>query len=84
MATVTPTVTPRPIVIDPARAAESNVALFLTIICVFFSLALSAALLRFYSRILVRSFGRDDVFMVFAMVYTHPFHPSSSSDTLKE
>lgn len=58
--------------VDPARAAESNETLFLTVICVFSSLSLVAASLRFYSRaVLVRSFGRDDVFMVLAVVNTH-------------
>ncbi|KAM7219675.1 hypothetical protein V8F06_004888 [Rhypophila decipiens] len=55
--------------VDPARAAESNEKLFLSIICVFSSLSLVTALLRFYSRaVLVRSFGRDDVFMVLAVL----------------
>ncbi|KAK3314295.1 hypothetical protein B0H66DRAFT_584563 [Apodospora peruviana] len=55
--------------VDPARAAESNSALFLTIICIFSSLAITAASLRFYTRaILVRSFGKDDVFMAIAVL----------------
>ncbi|KAM7196240.1 hypothetical protein V8F20_007080 [Naviculisporaceae sp. PSN 640] len=54
---------------DPARAAESNATLFLSIICVFSSLSLVTASLRFYSRaVLVRSFGKDDVFMVLAVL----------------
>ena len=59
----------RTVVIDPERDAENNTTVFLTIICVVWSLAFATALVRFYTRaILVRSFGKDDVFMVFAVV----------------
>lgn len=61
----------RTITIDPERAAESNVPLLLIIFCVVWSLAFVTALTRFYTRaILVRSFGKDDVFMVLAVVST--------------
>ena len=53
------------------RAAESNTTLFLTVVCVVWSLAFVTAVVRFYTRaVLVRSFGKDDVFMVFAVVRT--------------
>ncbi len=55
--------------IDPERAAESNVTVFLTVVCVVWSLAFITAVVRFYTRaVLVRSFGKDDIFMVFAVV----------------
>lgn len=67
--TATPTPTATSIPIDPARAAESNSTLFITIVSVFWSLAFVCALLRFYTRaVLVRSFGKDDVFMVLAVL----------------
>jgi len=60
---------PVPIIIDPERAAESNTAVFLTVVCGVWSLAFVTALVRFYTRaVLVRSFGKDDVFMVLAVV----------------
>ncbi|KAK4151369.1 hypothetical protein C8A00DRAFT_45411 [Chaetomidium leptoderma] len=56
-------------VIDPERAAESNAVVFLTVICVFWSLAFVTASVRVYTRaVVVRSFGRDDVFMVFSVL----------------
>jgi hypothetical protein len=56
-------------IIDPERAAESNSTLFLSVVCVAWSLALVTALVRFYTRaVLVRSFGKDDVFMAFSVV----------------
>ncbi|KAK4108251.1 hypothetical protein N656DRAFT_718434 [Canariomyces notabilis] len=56
----------RPATLEPAT---SNTTSFLTIICVVWSLAFITALVRFYVRaILVRSFGKDDVFMVLAVV----------------
>ncbi len=65
-----PTPTPTRPPIDPVRAAESNSALFITIVCVVWACAFVAASLRFYTRaVLVRSFGKDDVFMVFAVVW---------------
>ncbi|KAK3319592.1 hypothetical protein B0T19DRAFT_404161 [Cercophora scortea] len=55
--------------LDPQRAAESNSILFMAIVCVFASFALITASLRFYTRaILVRSFGKDDVLMVLAVL----------------
>ncbi|KAK3690463.1 hypothetical protein B0T22DRAFT_515877 [Podospora appendiculata] len=55
--------------LDPERAAESNSILFMVIVCVFASFALITASLRFYTRaILVRSFGKDDVLMVLAVI----------------
>ncbi|KAL2255487.1 hypothetical protein VTK26DRAFT_3251 [Humicola hyalothermophila] len=55
--------------IDPERAAESNVPLLLSIVCVVWSLAFATAILRFYTRaVLARSFGKDDVFMVLALL----------------
>ncbi|KXX78608.1 hypothetical protein MMYC01_204485 [Madurella mycetomatis] len=55
--------------IDPERAAESNSTLFLTVVCVVWSIAFLTALVRFYTRaVLVRSFGKDDVFMVLAVL----------------
>jgi hypothetical protein len=46
----------------------------LSIICVVWSLAFITALVRFYVRaILVRSFGKDDVFMVLAVVSSSPY-----------
>ncbi len=57
--------------IDPERAAESNTTVFLTVVCVVWSLAFVTAVVRFYTRaVLVRSFGKDDVFMVLAVVRT--------------
>ncbi|KAK4187866.1 hypothetical protein QBC35DRAFT_383892 [Podospora australis] len=51
------------------RAQESNSALFMTIICVVWSFAFCTALVRFYTRaIVVRSFGKDDIFMVLAVL----------------
>jgi hypothetical protein len=50
-------------------ANDSNVATFLSIVVVAWSCAFITACLRFYTRaILVRSFGKDDVFMVLAVV----------------
>lgn len=58
-----------PPTIDPVRAAENNVVLLLTVVCVVWSLAFVTASVRFYTRaVLVRSFGKDDVFMMFAVV----------------
>jgi hypothetical protein len=56
-------------IIDPERAAESTSTLLLSVVCVVWSLAFVTALVRFYTRaVLVRSFGKDDVFMVLAVV----------------
>ncbi|KAK4235560.1 hypothetical protein C8A03DRAFT_17723 [Achaetomium macrosporum] len=61
--------TTRATLIDPERAAESNATAFLTVICVFWSLAFVTACVRVYTRaILVRSFGKDDTFMVLAVL----------------
>lgn len=55
--------------IDPIRAAESNSNVFIAVVCVVWSLAFCTALVRFYTRaIVVRSFGKDDIFMVLAVV----------------
>ncbi|KAK3376183.1 hypothetical protein B0T24DRAFT_677075 [Lasiosphaeria ovina] len=55
--------------VDPARDAESNTALFLTIVCVVWGLAFTAAALRFYTKaVLVRSFGKDDVLMALSVL----------------
>ncbi|KAK0716556.1 hypothetical protein B0T21DRAFT_351996 [Apiosordaria backusii] len=55
--------------IDPIRAAESNSTLFIAVVCVVWSLAFCTALVRFYTRaIVVRSFGKDDIFMVLAVL----------------
>ncbi|KAK3305600.1 uncharacterized protein B0T15DRAFT_555880 [Chaetomium strumarium] len=55
--------------IDAERAAESNATAFLAVICVFWSLAFVTACVRVYTRaILVRSFGKDDAFMVMAVL----------------
>ena len=51
------------------RAAESNSNLFITIVCAVWGCAFVTALVRFYTRaIIVRSFGKDDVFMVLSVV----------------
>ncbi|KAK4221612.1 hypothetical protein QBC38DRAFT_428846 [Podospora fimiseda] len=51
------------------RAAESNSKLFITIVCVVWAFAFVTALVRFYTRaIVVRSFGKDDIFMVLAVL----------------
>ncbi|KAK1752852.1 hypothetical protein QBC47DRAFT_430913 [Echria macrotheca] len=56
--------------IQAARAAEDNTTLFIAVVCVAWGLAVFTALLRFYTRaVLVRSFGKDDVFMVFAVLF---------------
>ncbi|KAK4642689.1 hypothetical protein QC761_510700 [Podospora bellae-mahoneyi] len=55
--------------IDPIRAAESNSNVFIAVVCVVWSLAFCTALVRFYTRaIVVRSFGKDDIFMVLAVL----------------
>ncbi|KAK4244368.1 hypothetical protein C7999DRAFT_43950 [Corynascus novoguineensis] len=55
--------------VDPERAAESNAAWLIAVVCVVWSLAFVTALVRFYTRAVVsRSFGRDDVFMVMAVL----------------
>jgi hypothetical protein len=65
--------------IDPDRAAESNATGFLVVICVFWSLAFVTACVRVYTRaILVRSFGKDDAFMVLAVVSQRHFSTGSS------
>lgn len=52
-----------------ARAAEDNSTMFIAIVSVVWGCAFLTASLRFYTRaVLVRSFGRDDVFMVLAVV----------------
>jgi hypothetical protein len=69
-------------IIDPERAAESNSTLFLSVVCVAWSLALVTALVRFYTRaVLVRSFGKDDVFMAFSVV-RFPLSPTGCDDKL--
>ncbi|KXX76976.1 hypothetical protein MMYC01_207139 [Madurella mycetomatis] len=51
--------------IDPARAAESNTALLLSVLTVFHVIALTFVALRVYARaFVIRTFGKDDVFMV--------------------
>jgi hypothetical protein len=65
----------RTFIVDPERAAENNATVFLSVVCAFWSLALVTALVRFYTRaVLVRSFGKDDVFMVLAVVRRRPPH----------
>ncbi|EAQ92106.1 hypothetical protein CHGG_00341 [Chaetomium globosum CBS 148.51] len=55
--------------IDPVRAAESNATVFTAVVCVFWGLAFVTAVVRFYTRaVLSRSFGKDDVFMVLAVL----------------
>jgi hypothetical protein len=66
-------------IIDPERAAESTSTLLLSVICVVWSLAFVTALVRFYTRaVLVRSFGKDDVFMALAVV-RHRVRPKSDT-----
>ncbi|SPQ25775.1 bfa84ac6-2afd-4b6a-a33f-eab4edb327b3 [Thermothielavioides terrestris] len=61
--------TPRAPVIDPQRAAENNSTAYLIVISIFWGLAFVTACVRFYTRaVVVRSFGRDDVFMVLAVL----------------
>ncbi|KAK3290169.1 uncharacterized protein B0H64DRAFT_332751 [Chaetomium fimeti] len=56
-------------IIDPVRAAENNATAFTAAVCVFWSLAFVTAVVRFYTRaFLSRSFGKDDVFMVLAVL----------------
>ncbi|KAK3901269.1 hypothetical protein C8A05DRAFT_16518 [Staphylotrichum tortipilum] len=51
------------------RAAESNVVWLLVVVCVVWALAFGTALVRFYTRaVIVRSLGKDDVFMVLAVL----------------
>jgi len=55
------------------RAAESNATVFLAVVCVVWALAFGTALVRFYTRaVIVRSLGKDDVFMVLAVVSCLP------------
>jgi hypothetical protein len=55
--------------IDPKRAAESNATVFIAVVSVVWSLAFVTACVRFYTRaVIVRSFGKDDAFMVLAVV----------------
>jgi len=59
----------RTFVVDPQRAAESNVNFLVAVVCVVWSLAFVTALVRFYTRAVVsRSFGKDDAFMVLAVL----------------
>ena len=52
-----------------ARAAENNSAIMISVICVVWGLSFVTACARFYTRaVLVRSFAKDDIFMVFAVV----------------
>ena len=52
-----------------ARAAEDNSTIMISVICVVWGLSLITACARFYTRaVLVRSFAKDDIFMVFAVV----------------
>jgi hypothetical protein len=56
-------------VIDPVRAAESNTAMIVTVMTVFHALALVFVALRVYARaFVIKTFGRDDVFMVLSAV----------------
>ncbi len=55
--------------IDPARAAESNTATLVSVLTIFHFLALVFVSLRVYARaIVIKTFGRDDVFMVLSAV----------------
>ncbi|KAL2172268.1 hypothetical protein VTG60DRAFT_6646 [Thermothelomyces hinnuleus] len=55
--------------VDPERAAEDNSGFLIGVVCAVWSLAFVTALVRFYTRTVVsRSFGRDDVFMVLAVL----------------
>ncbi|KAK5659127.1 hypothetical protein OQA88_1217 [Cercophora sp. LCS_1] len=60
-------------VFDPvkaARAAESNSDWLIAVVCVVWAFALLTASARFYTRVvLVRSCGKDDLFMAFAVVF---------------
>ena len=52
-----------------ARAAENNSTIMISVICVVWGLSFVTACARFYTRaVLVRSFAKDDIFMVFAVV----------------
>ncbi|KAK1830978.1 hypothetical protein QBC39DRAFT_391563 [Podospora conica] len=52
-----------------ARAAEDNSTVMISVICVIWGLSLITACARFYTRaVLVRSFAKDDIFMVFAVL----------------
>ncbi|KAL2163203.1 hypothetical protein VTH06DRAFT_5259 [Thermothelomyces fergusii] len=51
--------------IDPARAAESNTAMILSVMTVFHVIALTFVGLRVYARaVVIKTFGTDDVFIV--------------------
>jgi hypothetical protein len=55
--------------IDPARAAESNTAMIVTVLTVFHVLALVFVSLRVYARaVIIKTFGKDDIFMVLSAV----------------
>ncbi len=62
--------------IDPARAAESNTATIVAVVTIFHAIALVFISLRVYARaIVIKTFGRDDIFMVLSAVCGHPDHP---------
>lgn len=55
--------------VDPARAAENNLPVLLAITATFHALAWIFVSLRVYTRlVLVKCFGKDDAFMVIALV----------------
>jgi hypothetical protein len=56
---------------DPARAAESNLGWILGVNVVFHALAIVFVSLGIYTRVaIVKTFGRDDVMLLFAIVST--------------
>jgi len=60
-------------------ANDNNTAAFLSIVVVMWSCAFITACLRFYTRaILVRSFGKDDVFMALAVVSSRAPSPAQA------
>lgn len=68
MSSSPPNPPPRP-EIDPARAAESNTAWIVAVVTIFHALALTFVSLRVYARaVVIRAFGKDDVFMVLSAV----------------
>ena len=55
--------------IDPARAAESNTGMILGVLTVFHAIALVSVALRVYARaVVIKTFGKDDIFMVLSAV----------------
>lgn len=62
--------------IDPVRAAESNTATLLAVLTVFHAIALVFVCLRIYARaFVIKTFGKDDVFMVLSAVCSRPRPP---------